>query len=139
VKEVQAFLGFANFYQRFIKGYSKVAKPLTRLTRKDLEFTWTPQAKEAFEKLKKSFIEALVIVTFNPNKKIVLETDSSNFATGACLSQLDEQGKLQLVAYYSRKLSLAELNYDIHDKELLAIVVAMEQWRVYLEGSTYLV
>jgi len=77
------------------------------------------------------------MVTFNPSKRIVLETDSSNFAIGACLSQLDEQGKLQLVAYYSRKLSLAELNYDIHDKELLAIVVAMEQWRVYLKGSTY--
>jgi len=77
------------------------------------------------------------MVTFDPNKKIVLETDSSDFAIRACLSQLDKQGKLRLVAYYSRKLSLAELNYDIHDKELLAIVVAMEQWRVYLKGSTY--
>jgi len=63
-----------------------VAKPLTRLTRKDLKFAWTPQAKEAFEKLKKSFTEALVMVTFDPNKKIVLETDSSDFAIRACLS-----------------------------------------------------
>jgi len=116
-----------------------VAKPLTRLTRKDLEFAWTPQAEEAFEKLKKSFIEAPIMVTFDLARKIVLETDSSDFAIGAYLRQLDEQKKLRLVAYYSRKLSLAELNYDIHDKELLAIVVAMEQWRVYLKGSTYLV
>jgi len=79
------------------------------------------------------------MVTFDLARKIVLETDSSNFAIRACLRQLDEQKKLRLVAYYSRKLSLAELNYDIHDKELLAIVVAMEQWRVYLKGSTYLV
>jgi len=79
------------------------------------------------------------MVTFNLARKIVLETDSSDFAIGACLRQLEEQGKLRLVAYYSWKLSLAELNYDIHDKELLAIVVAMEQWRVYLKGSTYLV
>jgi len=116
-----------------------VAEPLTRLTRKDLEFAWTPQAEEAFEKLKKSFTEAPVMVTFDLARKIVLETDSSDFAIGACLGQLDEQKKLRLVAYYSRKLSPAELNYDIHDKELLAIVVAMEQWRVYLKGSTYLV
>jgi len=85
VKEVQAFLGFANFYRRFIKGYSKVAKPLTRLTRKDLEFAWTLQAKEAFEKLKKSFTEAPVMVTFNLARRTVLETDSSNFAIRACL------------------------------------------------------
>ena len=67
-----------------------MAKPLTRLTRKDLEFAWTPQAEEAFEKLKKSFIEAPVMVTFDLARKIVLETDSSNFAIGACLGQLDE-------------------------------------------------
>jgi len=98
---VQAFLGFANFYQRFIKGYSKVAKPLTRLTRRDLEFAWRPQVEEAFKKLKRSFTEAPVIVTFNLARKIVLETDSSDFAIGACLRQLDEQKKLRLVAYYS--------------------------------------
>jgi len=77
------------------------------------------------------------MVTFNLARKIVLETDSSNFVIRAYLRQLDEHGKLQLVAYYSWKLSLAELNYNIHNKELLAIVVAIEQWRVYLKGSTY--
>ena len=70
-------------------------------------------------------------------KRIVLETDSLDFAIRACLSQLDENGRLKPIAYYSRKLSLAELNYDIHNKELLAIVVAFKQWRVYLKGSTY--
>jgi hypothetical protein len=137
VKEVQAFLGFANFYRRFIEGYSKVAQPLTELTRKDLKFEWTPKAGSAFQELKRRFTEAPILATFDPSKKIVLETDSSDFAIGACLNQPDENGKFKPIAYYSRKLSPAELNYDIHDKELLAIVVAFEQWRVYLEGPAY--
>jgi hypothetical protein len=137
VKEVQAFLGFANFYRRFIAGYSKIAQPLTELTRKDLTFKWTNEADVAFRDLKRKFTEAPILATFDPQKKIVLETDSSDFAIGACLNQPDETGKMRPIAYYSRKLSPAELNYDIHDKELLAIVAAMDQWRVYLEGSTY--
>jgi hypothetical protein len=139
VKEVQAFLGFANFYRRFIAGYSKVAQPLTELTRKDLVFKWTDKAEAAFQELKTKFTEAPILATFDPAKKIILETDSSDFAIGACLNQPDENGKFKPIAYYSRKLSPAELNYDIHDKELLAIVVAFEQWRVYLEGSTHTV
>jgi hypothetical protein len=157
VKGVQAFLGFANFYRRFIKGYSKAAQPLTELTKTKVEtnadnplmtaifnqkkhpWQWSDAAEAAFQELKKKFTEAPILATFNPTKRIVLETDSSDFAIRACLSQPDENGRLKPIAYYSRKLSLAELNYNIHDKELLAIVVAFEQWRVYLEGSTYLV
>ncbi|KFY86131.1 hypothetical protein V498_07592 [Pseudogymnoascus sp. VKM F-4517 (FW-2822)] len=137
VKEVQAFLGFANFYRRFIAGYSKVAQPLTELTRKDLTFEWTAKAEAAFQELKAKFTEAPILATFDPVKRIILETDSSDFAIGACLNQPDENSRFKPIAYYSRKLSPAELNYDIHDKELLAIVVAFEQWRVYLEGSTH--
>ncbi|KFY08231.1 hypothetical protein V491_08457, partial [Pseudogymnoascus sp. VKM F-3775] len=127
VKEVQAFLGFANFYRRFIEGYSKVAQPLTELTRKDLTFEWTNKAEDAFQELKAKFTEAPILVTFDPARKIVLETDASDFAIGACLSQPDDRGKHKPVAYYSRKMSPAELNYDIHDKELLAIVEAFRQ------------
>ena len=137
IKETQAFLGFANFYRRFIEGYSRVAKPLTELTKKDQGFKWTEEARRAFEELKARFTTAPILATFDPERKIILETDASDFAIGACLGQLDEQGKLRPVAYYSRKLSPAELNYDVHDKELLAIVVAFEQWRVYLEGSMH--
>ena len=70
---------------------------------------------------------------------IILKTDSLDFVIRACLNQLDEIGKFKLIAYYSKKLSPTKLNYDIHDKELLAIVVMFEQWRVYLKGSTYVV
>lgn len=137
VKEVQGFLGFANFYRRFIKDYSKEAEPLTRLTRKEQRFVWDNEAKQAFEKLKKCFTTAPVLKTFDPKRKIILETDASDFAIGACIGQPDDEGKLRPIAYYSRKLQPAEINYDVHDKELLAIIVALEQWRVYLEGSTY--
>jgi hypothetical protein len=137
VKEVQSFLGFANFYRRFIQDYSKVTTPLTELTKKDREFVWNKEAQEAFNTLRHKFTKAPILATFDPKRKIILETDASDFAIGACLGQVDEQGKLRPVAYYSRKLSPAELNYDVHDKELLAIVAACEQWRVYLEGSTH--
>src|ERR1700681_4139566 len=105
--------------------------------RKDLPFKKTEEVEAAFQELKKRFTEAPILATFDPSKKIVLEMDSSDFAIGACLNQPDENGKFKPIAYYSRKLSPAELNYDIHDEELLAIVIAFEQWRVYLEGSTY--
>ena len=90
-------------------------------------FKWTDKAEAAFQELKMKFTEAPILVTFDPAKKIVLETDSSDFAIGVCLSQPDEKSKLRPVAYHSRKLSPAELNYDIHDKELLAIIAAAEQ------------
>jgi hypothetical protein len=137
VREVQSFLGFANFYRRFIEAYSRVAKPLTELTKQEKGFQWLAEEKKAFLGLKERFTTAPILVTFDPERRIILETDASDFAIGACLGQLDEQGKLRPVAYYSRKLSPAELNYDVHDKELLAIVVACEQWRVYLEGPKY--
>ena len=135
VKDVQSFLGFGNFYRRFIKSYSEVTNPLTKLTRKEIPFKWTEAQQTAFDELKVKFSSTPVLTTFDPEKQITLETDASDFAIGACLSQPDENNKLHPVAYYSRTMSPAELNYDIHDKELLAIVVAFEQWKVYLEGG----
>ena len=137
VKDVQSFLGFANYYRRFIKGYSGIAAPLTELTRKDKPFEWNDRAQEAFKELKRVFTSAPVLASFTPDKEIRLETDSSDFAIGAVLSQPNEQGKQQPTAFYSRKLSPAELNYEIYDKELLAIVEAFREWRVYLEGSAH--
>lgn len=139
VKELQSFLGFANFYRRFIKRYSKVAQLLTELTKKDQAYKWTPEAGEAFITLKKCFTTALVLSIFDPTKKIILETDTSDFAIRACLSQEYKPERLKPMAYYSQKLLPAELNYNVHDKELLAIVVAFEQWRIYLERPEHTV
>ena len=128
VKEVQAFLGLANFYRRFIQGYSTIAAPLTALTKKDQPFQWTIPAEDAFTYLKHRFTTAPILATFNPAAQVILETDASDYAIGACLSQKDKEGKLRPIAFYSRKFTPPELNYEIHDKELLAIVEAFQQY-----------
>ncbi|TLD05659.1 reverse transcriptase domain protein [Venturia nashicola] len=137
VREVQSFLGFANFYRQFIKDYSKIAAPLTELTKKDKEFEWTAEAEGAFDELKTRFSTEPILVIFDPKKPSVVETDASDRAIGACLSQADDKGKLRPVAYLSRKFTPAESNYEVHDKELLAIIEAFRHWRVYLEGQAH--
>ena len=137
LKEVQAFLGFANFYRRFIQGYSQICTPLTKMTKKEQLFHWECEQREAFEKLKKKFILAPILASFNPEKNIILKTSASDQALGSCLSQPDAERQLHPVAYRFRKFSGPELNYDVHDKELLAIVDAFEEWRAYLEGSRH--
>ena len=94
LKEVQAFLGFANFYQRFIQGYSQICTPLTKITKKEQPFHWECEQKETFEKLKKKFILATVLASFDPERKINLKTDASDQALGSCLSQPDAEGQL---------------------------------------------
>jgi hypothetical protein len=93
VKELQSFLGFANFYRRFIKGYSKIAGLLTELTHKDKEFVWTEKAQAAFQALKDAFVEEPVLTSFTPDGEIRIETDSSDYAIGAVLSQKGENGR----------------------------------------------
>jgi len=93
VRDVQSFLGFANFYRRFVKGYSTITVPLTELTKKGEEFKWTAEAQKAFDTLKKAFTQAPVLLTFDAEKEIVVETDSSDYALGAVLSQKGENGK----------------------------------------------
>ncbi|RAL65934.1 hypothetical protein DID88_005595 [Monilinia fructigena] len=140
IKELQSFLGFVNFYRRFIRGYSGIATSLTNLTKKNQgSFEWTVEAQEAFDTLKQAVAKEPILLTFDPEKPIIVETDSSDFAIGAVLSQPGQNEKYQPIAFYSRKLSPAELNYEIYDKELLAIVDAFREWRVYLEGSKYTV
>lgn len=122
VKDVQSFLGFANFYRHFIYGYSKLATPLTCLTRKDVPFVWSPKCQTAFEGLKKAFTSDIILRHYNPDRKIVVETDASDYVSGGVLSQYNEEGILHPVAYFSKKHNPAECNYEIYDKELMAIV-----------------
>ncbi len=127
VKDVQSFLGFANFYRRFIYGYSRLASPLTRLTRKDVPFVWDAECQAAFETLKKAFTSDVILRHYDPDREIVVETDASDFVSGGILSQYDEQGELHPIAYFSKKHNPAECNYEIYDKELMAIVRAFEE------------
>ena len=136
-KEIQIFLRLANFYRRFINNFSKIVTPLTQLLHKEQVWHWSPQADTAFETIKQAFSSAPILHYFDPTKPIILETDSSDFAIGAIISQPDTEGILHPIAFYSYKLQPAELNYEIYDKEMLAIVKAFKEWRAYLEGAQH--
>jgi hypothetical protein len=136
VKDIQSFLGFANFYRRFIFNYSDIVVPLTRLTRKDAPWNFSEECRKSFEELKKAFTTAPVLTHWMPDVPIVVETDASDYAIAGILSIVCPDSELRPVAFYSRTLSAPELNYDTHDKELLAIYEAFQSWRHYLEGSS---
>jgi hypothetical protein len=138
-KGLQRFLGFANYYRRFIRDYSKLILPLTTLLQKDHKFVWDKTCDTAFQKLKHSFKDAPVLRFPDFAKPFVVETDASDFALGAVLSQDDSTGLRYPIAFHSRKLDSAEINYDIHDKELLAIKDCFQVWRHYLLGSQHTV
>ncbi len=139
LKELQRFLGFANFYRRFIKGFSSVAAPLTSMTKRiSHRLHWTPSAVEAFDQLKQRFTTAPILHHPDPDLPFIVEVDASNIGIGAILSQ--RQGapaKMYPCAYYSRKLTPSERNYDVGDRELLAMKSALEEWRHWLEGANH--
>jgi hypothetical protein len=136
VTEAQSFIGFCSYYRRFIRGFSKVARPIIELTKDEYKrnFKWNDHAQEAFERLKVLVTTAPILIHFDHTKTAYLEADSSDFVQGGCLSQMKD-GVLHPVAFFSRKLTPAECNYEIYDKELLAIISALEQWRPELEGT----
>ncbi|KID83641.1 pol polyprotein [Metarhizium guizhouense ARSEF 977] len=137
VKDIQSFRGFANYYRRFIKKYGEIATPLDELTKKDKQWNWNDEAQCAFDKIKELITSEPVLRTFDPEKETELETDSSDFALGAQVGQRDDDGKLHPIAFYSKKLHGAELNYPIYDKEFLAIINAFKEFRHYLMGSKH--
>jgi hypothetical protein len=129
VQGIQLFLGFCNFYQKFIKAYSRIVAPLYRLTRLDVPFMWNKTCQEAFDRLKMMLARVLVLAHYQPKLPTRVETDASDGVIARVLSQLQEDSEWHPVAYYSHIMSSAELNYDIHDKEMLAIIKSLEEWR----------
>jgi transposase InsO family protein len=136
-KDVRAFLGLTNYYRKFIPGFSEIATPLTDLTGKDVPFCWTGLQQTAFETLKCRLTTVDVLAHPDPDRPYVVTTDASGFAISGVLSQDQADGTRRPVAYMSRKMNAAERRYATHDKELLAIVKAVEHWRCYLEGSAH--
>ncbi|KAJ1038197.1 hypothetical protein NDA10_006578 [Ustilago hordei] len=136
IHDIQRFLGFANFYRRFIAHFACIAKPLTSLV-KPIEqfkkFELPEEAQQAFHKLIQAFTSAGVLQHFNYHLPTRLETDASDFAIAGVLKQ-EHEGRWHPVAFHSRKMSSAKKNYEIHDKELLAVVACLTQWRHMLAG-----
>jgi hypothetical protein len=134
LKDLRVFLGFCNFYRHFIKDYSSIARPLFELSKKDTPFIWHSVQDSAFHTLIKAFTTAPVLGLPDPTLPFRVITDANDFALGAVLEQPDALNRWHPVAFYYKSMLPAELNYDIHDKELLAIVCALETFRHYLEG-----
>ena len=139
VKDIQSFLGFANFYHQFIFNYSDIMVPLTWLTQKDAPWNFSEECHRSFNALKHAFTTMPILTHFILDTPITVETDASDYAVASILSITCADGELHLVTFYSRTLTALELNYDTHDKELLAIFEAFQTWHHYLEGSATLV
>ena len=107
VRDVQCFLGFANFYRKFIKDYSNIVLPLTELTQKNRPFVWSTNANFAFEGLKQAYTSTSILMHVDPMRHFILEADASDFALGSVLSQIGDDGELHPVAFHSRKFEAA--------------------------------
>lgn len=135
-KQLQRFLGFANFYRRFIRRFSMIAAPLHALTSAKSKFQWNPQAQQAFLRLRRCFTTAPILMLPDTKRQFIVEVDASEVGVGAVLSQRSPiDNKVHPCAFLSRKLSPAERNYDVGNRELLAVKAALEEWRHWLEGA----
>ena len=129
VKDIQCFTGFCNFYPRFINSFSRIAQLLYQLTTKKGKENWVWRDKEqnSFNQMKTSLTTAPVLVHFDLNKPITVETDASNYICSGILSQQQNDETWRPVAYRSKTMSKAQCHYDIHDKELLAIMQVLKE------------
>ncbi|MCJ8732691.1 hypothetical protein PDJAM_G00214120 [Pangasius djambal] len=139
VQLVQRFLGFANFFRRFIWDFSTLAAPLSALTKKtQAGFKWTREAQQAFETLKKKLTTAPVLHMPDPEAQFIVEVDASDIGVGAILSQHSgPDQKLHPCAYFSHRLTPSERNFDVGNRELLAVKLALQEWRHWLEGAKH--
>jgi len=137
VTEVRKVLGFFNFYRPFIQDFAFIARPLHKLTRKDQEWQWGIEEQKAFDALKKRVTSEPVLAHAKLDDQFELEVDASGYAVGAVLLQRKEDGKKHPIGYYSAMLNEAQRNYDIYNLELLAIVMALKNWRPLLAGSPH--
>lgn len=134
-RDVQQFLGFANFYRRFVKDFSKIAGPMTKLTGQ-AEWAWGPEQQEAFERIKTAMTSAPVLAVPNNEDPFKVECDASKYALGVELAQ-KQDGQWRTIAYLSKSLSPAERNYEIYDREMLAVMTALDEWRHFLMGAAH--
>jgi len=126
-----------NYYHWFIEGFATVARPLHDLVKKDKKWEWTEREEKVFKELKERFTKEPVLTAPDIDKKMRMEVDALDYATGGVLSMECEDGLWRLVAFLSKSLNETKRNYEIHNKEMLAIVRGLEAWRHLLEGTQY--
>jgi hypothetical protein len=131
VTKIHSFLGLAGYYRRFVQNFSSIAKPLTRLTEKDVDFEWDNDCEVSFQTLKHKLVNAPILSLSESGKHFTVDTDASRISLGCVLMQ---DGKV--IAYASRQLKKHERNYPTHDLVLAAVVFALKSWRHYLYGET---
>nr|GFC44087.1 putative reverse transcriptase domain-containing protein [Tanacetum cinerariifolium] len=128
--EIRQFLGLVGYYRRFIKGFSKIAKPMTKLTQKKVKFEWGDKQEAAFHLLKQKLCSAPILALPKGSEDFIVYCDASNKGLGAVLMHREE-----VISYASRQLKIHEKNYTTHDLELGAVVFALKIWRHYLYGT----
>ena len=125
----------ANYYRQFVKDFAKIVRPLHEMTRKEIKWSWEERQQKVFEELKERFTTELILVTLDLDREMRVEADMSDFAMEEVLSMKCKDEKWRPVAYISKSLNEAERNYEIHNKEMLAIIRCLEVWRHFLEGA----
>jgi hypothetical protein len=136
ITSLRSFLGLAGYYRRFVKNFSKISSPLTELLKDNKPFQFSDEQCNSFNQLKSAITSSPVLAIPDPSLPFTVTTDASGFAVGAALSQ--DQGKgSQPIAFLSHKMNEHELNYPTHDKETLAIILALKEWRHYLHGTQF--
>ena len=137
VKDIRSFLGVTGFYRKHIRSYSNIAKPLYNLTHKEVKFVWNEECQKAFDTLKNKIADDVVLMYPNFYKEFILSTDASDTAIGCCLSQYDSKNNLRPVSFAGRSLTQSESKMSVSIKEIIAVVWAVEHYKVYLEGSKF--
>ena len=138
VRDVRSFLGMSSYYRRFVEGYSKIARPMNNLLKKNQSFKWDNECQKCFDELKSRLISPPILAHFKPECPIILFTDASAYAMGAILSQIQD-GKEVVISYNSKTLAERQSRYSISDRECLAIVWAVQKLRPYLYGAPFVI
>ena len=131
---MQELLGIANFYRKFITDFVKLAVYLMTLTRKDQLWSWTPSSQKTLDALKQVFTSAPILAHFDSSLQSMVETDASDYTGGVVHWQVQKNGRIHPCTFLSRKFLPAEMNYYIHDKEMVAIVFAFQEYEVQLKS-----
>jgi hypothetical protein len=137
IKDLRKWLGLANYLHKYTKNYAEIVRPLSQLLRKDASWKWSDECRNAFDTVKKSLQEAPILALPNDDKSFSVVCDASKFAIGCALLQDDDDGCERVISYQSRQLRGAEMNYPVHDLELLAMKYALTKFRIHLLGAKH--